>query len=82
MSQTSTGNLSDNCPQSVEVVQATTEAYLEQCGRQVGLGQDKSGFGDCRFRRERGWASGWLAGLVKLNAPRTYVSPVGATSQA
>ena len=78
-SQTSTGNLSDNCPQNVEVVQATTEAYLNNAEGKSGLDKTKADLVIVDPPRA-GLGERVVAGLVKLNAPRvTYVSCDPAT---
>jgi 23S rRNA (uracil1939-C5)-methyltransferase len=79
MSQTSTGNLSDNCPQNVEVVQATTEAYLNHAeGKSRGIKQKPDLI--IVDPPRAGLSERVVAALVKLNAPRvTYVSCDPAT---
>jgi 23S rRNA (uracil1939-C5)-methyltransferase len=81
MSQTSTGNLSDNCPQNVEVVQATTEAYLNNA-KAAAMAKNKASRPDLIIvdPPRAGLGEHVVAGLVKLNAPRvTYVSCDPAT---
>jgi 23S rRNA (uracil1939-C5)-methyltransferase len=78
-SQTSTGNLSDNCPQNVEVVQATTEAYLNNAEGKAGVDRAKPDLIIVDPPRA-GLGERVVAGLVKINASRvTYVSCDPAT---
>jgi 23S rRNA (uracil1939-C5)-methyltransferase len=81
MSQTSTGNLSDNCPENVEVVQATTEAYLNNANA-AAMAKKKKSRPDLVIvdPPRAGLGESVVAGLVKLNSPRlTYVSCDPAT---
>lgn len=80
-SHTSTADLAHNCPQSVEVVQATTEAYLNNA-KAAAMAKKKTSRPDLVIvdPPRAGLGEHVVAGLVKLNAPRlTYVSCDPAT---